>query len=219
MRSTTMSLLALTAAATIGQGQAATAGQSGHRALLPRDREITLARSAAPAAVSDSATIFVLGERDWEIAVRGTNGVACHVNRSWVASLEPQCYDAEGATTIMPMELRRTELLHLGKSVEEVNRDIADGLATGRFHLPRRPALSYMLSAGQLLIADDGRSAGAWKPHLMIFFPFLTAVDLGLGANQDPQAAIVVDPGKPTANIMIIVREFVQPRTASVAAP
>jgi hypothetical protein len=211
MRIVPLTLLALGSAAIAARGQALLAGQSGRRALLPREREIALARSAAPPAVSDSATIYVLGASGWEIAVHGSNGVACHVNRSWVESLEPHCYDPEGAVTILPMELRRTELLHQGRSLAETNRDVADGLATGRFRLPRRPALSYMLSAAQRLIGDDGRPVGVWRPHLMIFFPFLTAAELGLGANQDTRAALLVDPGTPTANLMIIVREFVQP--------
>lgn len=219
MRSATVSLLVLGCAAVAARGQAVGAGQSGRRALLAREREIALARSAAPPAVSDSATIYVLGASGWETAVQGSNGVACHVNRSWVESLEPHCYDPEGAATILPMELRRTELLHQGRSLAEAERDIADGLAAGRFRLPRRPALSYMLSAAQRLIGDDGRPVGAWRPHLMIFFPYLTAAGLGLGANQDTRAALLVDPGKPTANVMIIVRDFVQPRDAGAPPP
>jgi hypothetical protein len=219
MRTTSFTLLALGCAAGAARGQAGDAGQSGHRALLPREREIALARSAAPPAVSDSATVYVLGASGWEIAVPGSNGVACHVNRSWVESLEPHCYDAEGAATILPMELRRTELLHQGRSVAEADRDIAAGLAAGRFRLPRRLVMSYMMSAAQQLVGDDGRPVGAWRPHLMIFFPSLTAAELGLGANQDPRAAILVDPGKPTANVMIIVREFIQPRSVGQPPP
>lgn len=219
MRAAPLTLLALGFAVAAARGQAVGVGQSGRRALLPREREIALARSAAPPAVSDSATIYVLGASGWEIAVQGSNGVACHVNRSWVASLEPHCYDAEAAVTILPMELRRTELLHQGRSLDSADRDIAEGLAAGRFRLPRRLAMSYMLSAGQQLIGDDGRPVGAWHPHVMIFFPYLTAAELGLGANRDPRAAILVDPGKPTANVMVIVGEFVQPRSGSAPPP
>jgi hypothetical protein len=39
--------------------------QSGRRVLLPRAREIALARSAAPPTVSDSATIYVLGDQGY----------------------------------------------------------------------------------------------------------------------------------------------------------
>ena len=215
MRTALLTLLALGCAGGAARGQGAGTGQSGRRALLPLAREIALARSAAPSEVSDSATIYVLGENNWEIAVKGSNGVACHVNRSWVASLEPHCFDAEAAATILPMELRRTELLHQGRSLAEANRDIAEGLASGRFRLPRRLAMSYMMSSAQQLIGDDGQAAGNWRPHVMIFFPYLTASEVGLGTNQDPRAAILVDPGKPTANVMVVVREFVEPRSTT----
>jgi hypothetical protein len=49
----------------------------------------------------------------------------------------------------------------------------------------------------------------------MIFFPYLTAAELGLGPNQDPRAAMLVDPGTPTANVMVIVREFIEPRSGT----
>jgi hypothetical protein len=217
MRTVLLSLLAGGFAVGAARGQAAGSGQSGRRALLPRAREIALARSAAPPAVSDSATIYVLGDSGWEIAVKGANGVACHVNRSWVASLEPHCFDAEAAATILPMELRRTELLHRGYSLAEADQDIAAGLASGRFRLPRRLAMSYMMSSAQQLVSDDGRPVGSWRPHVMIFFPYLTAAELGLGTNQDPRAAILVDPGKPTANVMVVVRDFIEPQ--GTAAP
>lgn len=213
MRSVLLTLLALGFLRSAAMGQAAVAGQSGRRALLPPAREIALARSTAPPAVSDSATIYVLGETTWEIAVTGSNGVVCHVNRSWVASLEPHCFDAEAAATILPIELRRTLLLHQGRSLVEANRDIAEGLASGRFRVPRRLAMSYMMSSAQQLISDDGQAAGNWRPHVMIFFPYLTASELGLGTNQDSRAATLVDPGKPTANVMVVVRDFVEPRS------
>ncbi|MGH7676441.1 MAG: hypothetical protein ACREMV_14315, partial [Gemmatimonadales bacterium] len=192
--------------------QSAGGGHSGPRALLPRDREIALARSAAPAAVADSATVFVLTARGYEAAVRGTNGAACYVSRDWLESLEPHCFDAEGAATVMALAMRRIELLHQGRTPADADREIADSLAAGRFRLPRRPAMSYMLSAAQVLYNDEGRRVGAWQPHLMIYYPYLTAADVGLPVGGGPPGLMVVDPGRPTANIMIVVREFVQPR-------
>jgi hypothetical protein len=190
-------------------------GQSGRRPLLPRAREIALARSAAPPAVSDSATIYVLGDREFELAVRGSNGNACYVSRSWIESLEPHCFDAEGAATVMQLEMQRVALLHQGRSLADADREIADGLASGRFRLPRRPALSYMMSAEQRLVGDDGRPVGSWRPHLMLYVPYITAAELGLGATPDTRTAIVDHEGKPLANIMIVVRDFVQPAATS----
>jgi hypothetical protein len=211
---TILCLASLAASPLAAQGQHS--GEPGHRALLPRDREIALARSAAPPAVSDSAAIWVLGDRAYELAVPGTNGNACYVSRDWLASLEPQCFDAEGAATVLPIAIRRLDLLQQGHTMEEAARDVADGIASGRFRLPRRPAMSYMMSYDQQLVGRAGQPAQRWQPHLMIYYPYLTAADLGLGAG-DPATAMVVDAGTPLANIMIVLRDFVQSAGAAAS--
>ncbi len=193
------------------------AGQSGPRTLLPRAEEVALARSAAPAAVSKDATVWVFTDSGYVVAEQGTNGVACYVSRSWIASIEPHCFDAEGAATILPIEMHTVELRHRGRSSDEVEREIAAGLSSGRFRTPRRPALSWMLSGAQRLVSDDGTPVGQWRPHLMIYYPYLTAAELGLGAEPDLKGAVLVDGGTPTSNLMIVTREFVQPERPASA--
>jgi hypothetical protein len=107
------------------------ASRVGPRVILPLDEEVALARSAAPPPVSDSAGIYILTPAGWRLALAGANGVVCHVNRSWVDSIEPHCYDAEGVATIMRIEMHRTWLYHQGRSVEDADRDTAAGLADG----------------------------------------------------------------------------------------
>ena len=191
--------------------QSAAAGRTGPRIMLPRDREIALARSAAPADVSKDASVMVLTEQGFEVAVTGTNGVTCVVNRSQPQSLEPHCFDAEGSATVLPIELRRTELLRAGRGTAEIDREIGEGLLTGKYRLPRRPAMSYMMSSGQILYDDEGKRVGSWRPHIMIFYPNLTAADLGLGATPSTDAAVLVDPGQPLSNVMVVVQKFVNP--------
>jgi hypothetical protein len=206
------SLAALAAAVPApAAAQSAAAGRTGPRIMLPRDREIALARSAAPAGVSREATVMVLTERGFEVAETGSNGVTCVVNRSQPKSLEPHCFDAEGSATVLPIELRRTELLREGKSPAEIDREIDQGLASGKYRLPKRPAMSYMMSSGQVLYDDDGNHVGQWQPHLMIFYPNLTQADLGLGDTPSLRGPVVVDPGQPLSNIMIVVKDFVDP--------
>src|SRR5450432_1711957 len=56
--------------------------------------EIALARSAAPASVSDSAEVMVLGPTGYTTAVKGTNGFLCIVERSWGAATdEPEFWN------------------------------------------------------------------------------------------------------------------------------
>jgi hypothetical protein len=101
------SLLALTLGSVLCLGaQEPRSTRNGRRVLLPRDEEIALARTAAPPSVSGHARILVLTDTGYAVAVPGTTGVTCVVNRSWRDSREPQCYDAEGSATIFPIETR-----------------------------------------------------------------------------------------------------------------
>ena len=217
MRPLALVFAALTVWAVSLPAQRPGTGQSGRRALLPRSREIALARSAAPPVISDSATIYVLGDKEYEVAVRGTNGNACYVDRDRVETIAPQCFNTEGAATIMALEMHHTALLHQGHSVAETDREIADGLASGRFHLPRGRALCYMMSADQNLFDDEGKPTGHWYPHLMLYMPYVTAAELGLGkTGSDGKSTVIQWEGSPLASVMIVVRDFLQPAGGNV---
>src|SRR6202022_3991296 len=73
-------------------------------ASVPRERQIKLALSSAPAAVSSKATLYVLGPKGYERGREGTNGFSCLVGRSFEgtteASIDPMCYDAEGSRNL-----------------------------------------------------------------------------------------------------------------------
>jgi len=57
--------------------------------LIPDEHsEIALARSAAPASISDGAEVLVLGRQGYTTAVKGTNGFVCLVERSWGAATD-----------------------------------------------------------------------------------------------------------------------------------
>ena len=69
----------------------AQAEKASYPAMAPLDRyliadekaEIALARSAAPASVSDGAEVMVLRRAGYATAAKGTNGFVCLVERSW----------------------------------------------------------------------------------------------------------------------------------------
>lgn len=185
------------------------ASRAGPRSVLPRELETALARSAAPASVSASARVLVFADTGFVAAEAGSNGVTCIVNRSWPASLEPHCFDSEAAETILPIEIARTMLYHRGRSEADADREIADGLASGRFRLPRRPAMSYMMSEGQVLVDDDGKMVGRWRPHIMIYYPYLKSSDVGFGSTPDMKVGMVSESGRATSNLMIVMPQFV----------
>jgi hypothetical protein len=184
---------------------------TGPRKLMPRAEEIVLARSAAPPEVSAAATVLVLEANGYVAAEKGSNGVTCYVSRSQPESLEPHCFDEEGSQTILAMELRRAELRQKNVPAEEIDREIEKGIANGTFRLPRRPAMSYMLSSAQVLYNDEGKRVGNWKPHLMIYFPYLSSSQLGLGSEPSTMAAFVAGAGSATSSIVVVVSDFVNP--------
>jgi len=213
-RSVLLTLIALSARPAHGQE---VIGTPGPRLILPAAEEIALARSAAPPSVTKEARVWIFTPGKYVVADSGTSTVQCYVGRGWPRALEPHCFDEEGARTIMPIEMRQSEMLHQGIPPDSVRRAIAAGVASGDFRLPQRPAMSWMQSAAQVLYDDDGSLAGAWRPHIMIYYPYLTTRSIGTGTNRDIAAGIVVSPGGPMSNIMIVVPEAVLPDTGRPA--
>ena len=154
----------LTTAGTLS-AQSVESGRAGAREVLPRTLEMDLARSAAPPTVSQEATVLLWNGNGFDVGHEGSNGVTCYVARSWPDSLEPHCFDEEGARTILPIHLRQMELWDQGKSGEEIEAVVAEGLRTGEFRLPSRPVNAYMMPAGQQLIGSDGQPPGAPGPR------------------------------------------------------
>src|SRR5215470_17930923 len=113
-----VALMALMACTASAQTQAPK--QARFDASTPRERQIELAASAAPAEVSSRAAIYILGPKGYEKAREGSNGFTCLVNRQYLDTLEPECYDAEGSRTTLLAHLRTEELRAQGKSDEAI---------------------------------------------------------------------------------------------------
>jgi hypothetical protein len=168
-------------------GQAiAQAAKTPYPAMAPLDQylssdeksEIALARSAAPASISDGAEVMVLGRDGYRTAVKGTNGFVCIVERSWAQDTDdaeywnpkmraPHCFNAQGARSFLPIYLMKTRLVLSGKSNAEVAHAIATALDTKELPALEPGAMAYMMSKQQYL-NDRGMS---WHPHVMFFSP------------------------------------------------
>jgi hypothetical protein len=152
-------------------------------ASMPREQQIALAESAAPAEVSSKATIYVLGPKGYEKAREGTNGFSCMVGRHFLkpteTSIEPQCFDAEGSRTLLLVYMHGEELRTSGKSEAEIKADIASGYKEGRFQYPSKPGFLYMMSSQNRLSAMSEHGTGIFPPHLMFYAPNMTAKDIG----------------------------------------
>ena len=146
--------------------------------MMDRGAEIALAKSAAPPAIADKATILVLTRRGYETAIKGSNGFVCAVERSWMSQYDfpqfwnphmrgPQCYNPPAVRSILPYTVRRTELVLAGRTKSQIAAAIADGIARHALPRPETGAMTYMMSK-QGYLNDRGRN---WVPHLMFFFP------------------------------------------------
>lgn len=144
--------------------------------LMDEKPEIALARSAAPASISDEAEVMVLGRNGYTTAVKGTNGFLCIVERAWAnASNNPEywnpklrgtiCFNPAAARTVVPIYLMKTKLVLEGKSKEEIAAAVAEAFDKKQLPALEPGAMCYMLSKQQYLGDRDKQ----WHPHLMFF--------------------------------------------------
>jgi hypothetical protein len=155
--------------------------------LMPDEHaEIALARSAAPASISDGADVMVLGRQGYRTAVRGSNGFLCLVERSWGAATDdpgfwnpsvraPICFNPPAARTVVSIFLMKTTLVLAGASKTAIVRATASALDTGKLPALESGAMCYMMSKQQYL-SDRDKS---WHPHLMLFVPGQAAKNWG----------------------------------------
>jgi hypothetical protein len=165
--------------------------------LMPRGSEIALARSAAPAAISDKATVLTLDSHGYQTAASGSNGFTCLVERSWMSPFGsadfwnprikgPVCYNPAASGSVFAYTLRRTKLALAGDSKQKILEAVRAALARKELPLPEPGAMSFMLSKnGYLSDADDH-----WHPHLMFYVP--KASGASWGANL-PGSPVVLD--------------------------
>ena len=131
--------------------------------LMPDEKsEIALARSAAPASISDAAEVMVLGAKRYTTAVKGTNAFLCIVERSWGAATDepefwnpklhaPICFNPQVAKTFAPIFLMKTQLVLAGKSKQEIVEATASALNKNELPALEPGAMCYMLFRQQYL--------------------------------------------------------------------
>jgi hypothetical protein len=187
------------------------------RYLMPRDAEIALARTAAPANVAGRATVKVLTTSGFVVAQQGDNGNVCMVMRGFSAPSytpaqfrglvydptvrAPICFTAPAAKTAMPYYELRTRLALAGKTPDQIAAAVKAAYASGA--LPHRDAgtFAYMWSAHQHLASG----IDAWHPHMMIFLPDYDNAMVGGNAFGSPLPQVTDDAGTPFTVVVIPV--------------
>lgn len=162
--------------------------------LMPdRNAEIAMARSAAPMSISSDAKVLVLGWRGYETAIEGKNGFVCMVERSWVSPFNsaefwnpkarvPICYNPAAARSILPLTIKRTEMVLAGLSKAQMIDSIKAGFDNKELPVPEPGAMCYMMSRAGYL--ND--ALGHYVPHLMFYFPLTDKPSWGADLPDSP---------------------------------
>jgi hypothetical protein len=201
------SQVAILALVVLGAVQAAAAGSqptsyplmgpAAEYLMADRAAEISLARSAAPAAISGDATVLVLSSKGYETAIKGKNGFTCLVERAWMSPFDspefwnpklrgPVCYNPAASRSILPITRYRTKLAQSGVSKTQMFDEIRAAIARKQLPALEPGAMSFMMSKDGYL-SDE---AGHWHSHLMFYVSGSDASSWG--ANL-PGSPVVVD--------------------------
>jgi len=185
--------------------------------LMPRDAEVALARSAAPAGISGRATIKVLTTTGYQVAHEGENGFVCMVLRAWAAPTytpaqfrdlvydatvrAPICFNQGASRTVVPYYELRTRLGMEGRAPDQIAEGLQEAFVRGKLPVRDAVTFAYMWSADQSL----GPGIGAWHPHMMIFAPYYDNSMLGGNDFGSPLPQVSDDAGTPFTVVVIPV--------------
>ena len=161
--------------------------------MADRDAEIALAKSAAPPAISNDATVLVLAKDGYQTAIEGKNGFTCIVERSWMSQFDgpefwnprmrgPICYNPPATRSVLPYTINRTKLVLAGLSIAQMKESIEASLASKQLSVPEPGAMCYMLSKDGYL----GDAVKHWHPHLMFHIPTTDASSWGANLPGSP---------------------------------
>ena len=177
--------------------------------IADRNAEISLAKSAAPKAISDNADVMVLERQGYKTVAKGTNGFVCMVERSWTAPFGgpefwnpkirgPICFNPPAARTYLPITISRTQLALAGKSETQMRDAINSAFDKRELPTLEAGSMCYMLSKQGYL----GDQAGHFHPHLMFWAERTQPESWGVGAPGSPIIGREEIPGRLTIFII-----------------
>lgn len=160
---------------------------------MPRDAEIALARTGAPASISRDARILVLGEKGYEVAVQGKNGFVCMVGRAWTGPLNnpeywspknrsPACLNPPAARSVLPIFLKEADMVLAGFSKSQIDAGIKSAVDKKELGAPESGSMIYMMSKEAYLTDRGGHNLS----HLMFELPTMAAAAWGSDQADSP---------------------------------
>jgi hypothetical protein len=145
---------------------------------MDRSAEIALARTAAPQSISRDATIMVLGQKNFEVAVQGKNDFVCAVGRAFAGPLNnpefwsqknrsPICFNPPAARSLWPYAMKQTGMALAGASKAQITDAIRTAVAKKELGPPEPGCMAYMMSKEAYLTDRGGHNLA----HLMFELP------------------------------------------------
>jgi hypothetical protein len=145
---------------------------------MDRGAEIALARTAAPASISHDAEIVILGEKNFETAVKGTNGFICAVGRAFAGPLNnpefwnpknrsPVCFNPPAVRSLWPYAVKQTGMALAGASHAQITEAIRTAVAKKELGVPETGSMAYMMSKEAYLTDRGGHNLA----HVMFELP------------------------------------------------
>ena len=161
---------------------------------MERDAEIAMARTAAPASISRDAEIMVLGQKNFETAVKGKNGFVCAVGRAFGGptnnpefwnpkNRSPICYNPAAVRSLLPYAIKQTGMALAGASKAQIIDAIRTAVARKELGAPESGSMAYMMSKEAYLTDRGGHNLA----HLMFELP-------RNGFQDDPNFFVSWDP-------------------------
>jgi hypothetical protein len=171
---------------------------------MDRTAEIALARTAAPDSISRDADILVLGRHSFETAVKGKNGFVCIVERSWTSAADadfwnpkvrtPICYNPAAAHSLLPRNIKRTDLILAGRTKTQVDEAIFTAVDKKELPAMELGAMCYMMSKQ----GYGGDTVPHWPSHVMFFYTDIAQATWGANLPGSPVMAVSDDREKLT---------------------
>jgi hypothetical protein len=183
---------------------------------MDRAAEIALARTAAPASVSHDADVLVLGQKNYETAIKGKNGFVCMVGRAFTGPLSnaefwnpknrsPICYNPPAARSVVPFLMKEAGMALAGFSKPQIIDGLKTAVANKELGAPESGAMSYMMSK-EAYLTDRGNHN---LSHLMFELPRIDGAAWGTDLVGSPShfpdspiAAVSFDPAPMTEFIV-----------------
>ena len=145
---------------------------------MERNAEIAMARTAAPQTISRDATIMVLGQKNFQVAVHGSNGFVCVVGRAFAGPLSnpefwnpknrsPICYNPPAVRSLMPYAIKEAGMALAGASKSQIADAIRTAVAKNELGLPESGSMAYMMSKEAYLTDRGGHNLA----HVMFELP------------------------------------------------